>query len=106
VTQEIRLYLHEGADTTVITGNGGNGILVRVIGGNGNNVVLDSASQGSRTRLYDVGQVSDVRYPSDSLMTHKTFNRRPLLPGLRRPDTGAARLWQEPNAHIRPQDRT
>jgi hypothetical protein len=79
VTQEIRLYLHEGADTTVITGDG-NGILVRVIGGNGSNVFIDSTSRGSRTRFYDVGRVNDVRYPADSFKSHKVFNRRPLLP--------------------------
>ena len=82
VTKEIRLYLHEGADTAVVTGEGGNGILVRVIGGNGNNVILDStssANRGSRTRFYDVGLVKDVRYPTDSFKSHKVFNRRPLL---------------------------
>ncbi len=80
VTKEIRLYLHEGADTAVVTGDGGKGILVRVIGGNGNNVILDSASRGSRTLFYDVGRVNDVRYPTDSFKSHKVFNRRPLLP--------------------------
>ena len=83
VTQEVRLYLHEGADTAVVSGDGGNGILVRVIGGNGNNVMVDSASsgaRGSRTRFYDVGRVSDVGYPADSFKSHKVFNRRPLLP--------------------------
>ena len=83
VTKEIRLYLHEGADTTVVTGDGRPGILVRVIGGNGANVVIDSSSRrdrGSLTRTYDVGRVMDVRYPTDSFKSHKAFNRRPLLP--------------------------
>lgn len=83
VTQEVRLYLHEGADTTVVTGVGGRGILVRIIGGNGENVAVDSSSRGdrgARTRFYDVGRVKDVRYPTDSFKSHKVFNRRPLLP--------------------------
>ena len=83
VTKEIRLYLHEGADTTVVSGDGRTGILVRVIGGNGENVVIDSSStrdRGSLTRSYDVGRVKDVRYPTDSFKSHKVFNRRPLLP--------------------------
>lgn len=83
VTKEIRLYLHEGADTAVVTGSGRTGIMVRVIGGNGENVVLDSSSTrdpGSLTRSYDVGRVKDVRYPTDSFKSHKVFNRRPLLP--------------------------
>jgi len=83
VTKEIRLYLHEGADTAVVTGDGRTGILVRVIGGNGENVVIDSSStrdRGSLTRSYDFGRVNDVRYPTDSFKSHKVFNRRPLLP--------------------------
>ena len=83
VTQEIRLYLHEGADTAVVTGDDRTGILVRVIGGNGNNVTIDSTWSGdreARTRVYDGGRMNDVRYPADSFKSHKVFNRRPLLP--------------------------
>lgn len=81
ITQEIRLYLHEGADTAVVTGEGGQGILVRVIGGNGHNVLLDAGDvRGSRTRFYDGGRVDGIEYPADSFKSHKAFNRRPLLP--------------------------
>lgn len=81
ITQEIRLYLHEGADTAVVTGEGGQGILVRVIGGNGHNVLLDAGDvRGSRTRFYDAGRVDGIEYPADSFKSHKAFNRRPLLP--------------------------
>src|SRR5687767_2474769 len=66
VTQEIRLYLHEGADTAVVTGDGGKGILVRVIGGNGHNVLVDSSTtRGSLTRFYDAGRVTSIAYPTD-----------------------------------------
>lgn len=82
VTKEIRLYLHEGADTTIVTGTASSSILVRVIGGNGQNVRIDSTSTGARgsTRFYDIGRVKNIRYPSDSVMSHTLFNRRPLLP--------------------------
>jgi hypothetical protein len=82
VTKEIRLYLHEGADTAVVTGAARSPILVRVIGGNGQNVLVDSTltSAHGSTRFYDVDRVSDVRYPTDSVMSHTLFNRRPLLP--------------------------
>jgi hypothetical protein len=82
VTREVRLYLHEGADTAVVTGDGRAGILVRVMGGNGQNAMIDSSTtreRGSRTRFYDAGNVADVRYPTDSFKSHKVFNRRPLL---------------------------
>jgi len=81
VTQEIRLYLHEGADTAVVTGNADKGILVRVIGGNGSNVLIDSStSRAAHVRFYDAGKVDWIRYPTDSFKSHKVFNRRPLLP--------------------------
>ena len=83
VTQEIRLYMHEGADTALVTGNGSKGILVRVIGGNGHNVLIDSTSSRSRrmvTRFYDAARVDWIKYPTDSFKSHKVFNRRPLLP--------------------------
>jgi hypothetical protein len=81
VTQEVRLYLHEGADTAVVTGDGGKGILVRVIGGNGHNVLIDSSgARGSLTRFYDAGRVDWIEYPADSFKSHKVFNRRPLQP--------------------------
>ncbi len=83
VTKEVRLYLHEGADTALVTGSAGPGILVRVIGGNGDNAMIDAASgngRGSPTRFYDAGRVSGIRYPTDSFKSHKAFNRRPLLP--------------------------
>jgi hypothetical protein len=81
VTQEIRLYLHEGSDTAIVTGDGRTGIVVRVIGGNGHNVLIDSTSRGSGvslTRFYDAGRVDWITYPTDSFKSHKVFNRRPL----------------------------
>ena len=82
VTEEIRLYLHEGSDTAVVTGDASKGILVRVIGGNGHNVLIDSSrtTRGSLTRFYDAGRVTSIEYPTDSFKSHKVFNRRPLLP--------------------------
>ena len=42
-TREIRLYLHGGNDTAVIRGDVPMSILVRIIGGGGNDVLLDSS---------------------------------------------------------------
>ena len=82
VTREIRLYLHEGADSAILLGAARSPVLVRVIGGNGQNLLIDSTSIGGRrsARFYDAGVVNDVRYPTDSFKSHKVFNRRPLLP--------------------------
>lgn len=53
-TDEIRVYLHGGADTVRVSGPGGGNIQVRVIGGDGDDVVIDSSAAG-RIRMYDTG---------------------------------------------------
>ncbi|MDB4950892.1 MAG: hypothetical protein JWM27_3541 [Gemmatimonadetes bacterium] len=55
-TNELRIYLHGGADTAVVRGNVGQSLKVRVIGGGGDDVLADSSrvvGGGRRTRLYD-----------------------------------------------------
>jgi hypothetical protein len=89
-TREIRLYLHGGNDIAAVTGDAPQSIKLRIIGGNGNNTLVDSSSVGGRrnpTRLYETGVVSGVKYETDtarkdpdaeideSLMV---FNRLPL----------------------------
>lgn len=76
-TREIRVYLHEGNDRAVVKGSVMNSILVRVVGGNGTNTLIDSSSvrrPGRLTRLYDQGEVDDVKYGED-----EDFNRRPWV---------------------------
>ena len=71
-TSEIRLYLHGGDDSATVTGSGSS-IVVRVVGGNGRNQ-LTGETRARYTRLYDNGDVDDVRYGRDSL-----FDRRPWV---------------------------
>jgi hypothetical protein len=74
-THEIVVYLHGGDDTAVVTGHVQHSILVRVIGGNGTNALMDSstvAGDTHPTRLYDSGTVEGVSYGPDT-----TFDRVP-----------------------------
>jgi hypothetical protein len=76
-TREIRVYLHGGDDTALVLGTVHQGIPVRIIGGNGANRLTDSSLVGGsqdRTRRYDVGIVSGVRYGPDTL-----YDRRPWV---------------------------
>ncbi len=76
-TTEIRIYLHGGNDTAAVTGDVATSIRVRIIGGNGDNQVIDSSEVGAshgRARLYDVGTVAGVGYGPDTL-----FNREPWV---------------------------
>lgn len=56
-THEVRIYLHGGDDSVYVRGSGGGKLKVRVIGGNGQDVVLDSSAAGG-TRFYDSGDRS------------------------------------------------
>jgi hypothetical protein len=76
-TGEIRIYLHGGGDTAVVTGNVRTSIPIRIIGGNGANRLIDSSRVGrsrDRAHLYDAGTVEGVGYGPDTL-----FNREPSL---------------------------
>jgi len=90
-TNEIRLYLHGGDDNAIVTGNVRGSIPVRIIGGNGNNTLVDQSVVGGHrnpTRFYDVGNVTDNVYKPDSVdikanvdnALNHSFNRRPWLP--------------------------
>ena len=74
-TVEILVYLHGGNDTATVTGVADKSILVRVIGGNGTNTLLDSSMVGGHahpTRLYDQGTVTGISYGADT-----AYDRRP-----------------------------
>lgn len=85
-TSEIRLYLHDGNDVAVVRGDVRHSIPLRIIGGNGTNILMDSSRVGGRTYstyLYESGTVRGVRYDGDSLDNREInetvlpFNRRP-----------------------------
>jgi hypothetical protein len=77
-TREIRLYLHEGDDVAVVTGETDRSIPLRVIGGNGTNAIVDSAVVGGKrgtVRRYDLGTVTGVEAVGSDTM----FDRRPWV---------------------------
>ncbi|HUQ18155.1 MAG TPA: hypothetical protein VM099_00970 [Gemmatimonadaceae bacterium] len=87
-TREIRVYLHNGDDTAFVLGTAQNSIPVRIIGGNGANVLVDSSAVGGHratTHLYDQGAVSGVVYDTEGAIREMSeldsddmpFNRRP-----------------------------
>lgn len=89
-TREIRVYLHDGDDKAVVTGSAPHSIHTRVIGGNGDNSLVDRSSVGgdrNPTHFLDEGMKSGVSYAVDSEavkvnvdneMNHR-YNRRPWL---------------------------
>jgi len=87
-TREIRLYLHDGDDAATVTGSAQSSIMVRIIGGNGDNRLSDQSTVGGRanpTRLYDNGKVLGIKYEvgkpveEDNDEPALPFNRVPVL---------------------------
>ncbi|HEU5219021.1 MAG TPA: BamA/TamA family outer membrane protein [Gemmatimonadales bacterium] len=79
-TREIRLYLHGGADTALVTGRAERSIPVWIIGGNGDNVLVDSSSvhgTSGPARLYDRGEVSGIEYGPDTAWNRRPWSGRP-----------------------------
>ncbi|HWL38851.1 MAG TPA: hypothetical protein VNO75_01340 [Gemmatimonadaceae bacterium] len=85
-TSEIRIYLHGGNDVGIVRGDIGDGITVRIIGGDGTNRLVDSTEAlggRNRTFLYESGTVRGTRYDGDGLDTREIddsqlrFNRLP-----------------------------
>ncbi|MEO8194287.1 MAG: hypothetical protein ABI681_10590, partial [Gemmatimonadales bacterium] len=82
-TREIRLCLHGGDDVATITGDVERSIPVRIIGGNGDNRLIDSSTVARKrdpTRLYDAGRVSTVEYEPPSVTRKKAESDEVNLP--------------------------
>ncbi len=57
-SKDIRLYLHDGADTAIVRGTAPRSIPLWIVGGPGRNALVDSSTIGNRqrpTRIYDNG---------------------------------------------------
>ncbi len=52
-TDEVRVYMMEGDDRAVVRGNGPDRITLRVIGGGGDDMLMDSTTSGRRVEFYD-----------------------------------------------------
>jgi hypothetical protein len=89
-TRDIRLYLHGGDDYASVTGTAPTSLKLRIIGGNGNNTLVDQSTVGGHrnpTIFYDVGSTTGVKYARDTVAESKDedltintyFNRRPWI---------------------------
>lgn len=64
VTREIRVYLQEGNDEVIVRGAGPSSIDLRIVGGGGDDRLVDSSrvtSGGGRTWFYDAAGANDIR---------------------------------------------
>jgi Omp85 superfamily domain len=75
-TRGLTIYLHNGDDAATVVGDVPSSIAVRIVGGNGNNAIVDSSRVSGHhvAELHDVGATAGVKYGVDTL-----FDRRPML---------------------------
>jgi hypothetical protein len=69
-TREVRVFLHGGDDRAVVTGPRG-GIKLRVVGGEGRDVLDDSLTGG--TRFYDASGETDLRKGPDTNLETRPY---------------------------------
>ena len=78
-TQEIRVYLERGNDRVVVRGSSQRSIMVRVTGGEGDDVLEDSSlvEHGPRTRFYDASGDNTFVEGEHTKIDTKTFEMKP-----------------------------
>jgi hypothetical protein len=100
VTREVRIHLRGGADHAVVRGAAERGVLVRLIGGGGQDVLIDEsavAQRGRWTTLHDHGAGDRLQGTAGTVIDRRegsTSEREPR--GLLRtipPDHGSAISW-------------
>lgn len=75
-TREVRVFLHGGRDRVLVRGAPTADILVRIIGGSGDDLVVDSVPDGDRAlRFYDAA--GDDRIESQA---NASIDRKPYVP--------------------------
>jgi hypothetical protein len=76
-TSEIRVYLHGGDDRAVVRGASAHGVVVRIVGGDGDDTLVDSTGAGGeRTRFYDAVGNDHVTHAAAATQV----DRRPYTP--------------------------
>jgi hypothetical protein len=96
-TNEVRLYLHDGDDRALVNGSSSDAITVRVIGGDGDDVLADSAGGGA-TRFYDSKGDNEFIATSNTGVSVEEWNEPRRGAGVRldapwRPDWGSSFGW-------------
>jgi hypothetical protein len=73
-TREVRVYLHGGNDGVLVRGAAAGAILVRIIGGDGSDVVIDSVPGGDgATRFYDSAGENRLESPGKAPIDSRPY---------------------------------
>jgi hypothetical protein len=96
-TNEVRVYLHSGDDEAMVSGSRSAGVIVRIIGGKGADVLTDAAGAGG-THFYDTGPDNRITPAPRTHVSLKPWEAPPGGGGLQvdspwRPDWGGSSGW-------------
>jgi hypothetical protein len=96
-TKEVRIYMAGGSDVGIVRGAPSDGIAVRIIGGEGDDVLADSAG-GARTSLYDAEGTNRITLASGTHVDTRAWKPLRQEEGFRAgsewaPDWGGRRGW-------------
>ena len=83
-THEVRLYMHGGDDQVRVYGTAQRGVLVRVIGGGGRDLLQDSGrvrAPGVHTAFYDTGEHTRFVTNAGTRVDRRTYQEPPWDPG-------------------------
>ena len=80
-SREVRVYLHGGDDAARVSGPGPEQVIVRVVGGPGDDELRDEGRAGRHTAFYDdAGSNRFVRRPH-TRVDERAWNPKPWVPG-------------------------
>jgi hypothetical protein len=92
-TREVRLYLHGGDDAVLVRGDAPGGPLLRVIGGGGDDSVVDSSRAG-RVRFYDARGTNAVGGTRHVPLDTRPFADFRLTDSTRYPERDWGGFWR------------
>jgi hypothetical protein len=96
-TNEVRVYLHDGDDVAMVQGSRSSAVIVRIIGGDGNDTLTDAAG-ASGTHFYDTGADNRITAAPRTDVSLKSWEAPEGGGGLQvdspwRPDWGGTKGW-------------
>jgi hypothetical protein len=102
-TNEVRVFLLGGDDQATVRGAGSDAIIVRLVGGYGDDVLADSAG-GKGTRLYDSDGDNTFVTDDDTRVDKRPWKEPAVSNGMRiwgawRPDWGSDGGWKPAGAY-------
>jgi hypothetical protein len=80
-TREVRVYLQGGADTARVIGTGPDQVIVRVIGGGGDDYLVDQGRSGHRTAFYDSEGHNTYVRQAHTKVDETPFHQKLWVPG-------------------------